>query len=88
MAPPRRGLGARRWVCIFLAVCLGGLGVIFVAVAPTVAGDISLAETLAARGVRVPLLSATFTTQKQQATRATGEDSCALSGATVRFSFN
>ncbi len=87
-APPRPGLGARRWVCIFFAFCLGGVGVILVSVAPSVAGDISQAQTLAARGVRVPLISATFTTRTQSATRAVGADSCAVSGATVRYSFN
>lgn len=87
MAPERRGLGKRRFISLCVGAFLGGVGVLLLALTPTVAGDIAQAKTLAARGVQVPLVSATFTTTVQRATRASGSDSCSISGVTVRYAF-
>ena len=77
-----------RWVCGFLAFVLGGLGVIFVSLAPGVAGDVASAQVLAARGVRVPLTAAQFTTEVVRASRATGSDGCQLGAVTVTYALN
>ena len=77
-----------RWLCGFLAFVLGGLGLIFVSVAPGAGAGVAAAQTLAARGVQVPLGTAQFTTEIVRALRATGSDGCQLSAVTVTYVVN